>query len=188
MIYANAPAQDFQPVIAAFNKQYPFIKVSPADLTDNVVFSKYEAEAAQGARTADLLIASAPASCAIAAISATCWMHYGWSWTNGHAEGWTAALDRLKLEARAAGANRVAERHGAATHVHARGIELQIVYDRKGLGRERLVQLEQIDVVGSEPRAVQRLADGGNRAEPHVARLDAGGRVGKNHSQGANAS
>ena len=62
VIYANAPAQYFQPVIAAFTKQYPFIKVSPADLNDNVVFSKYEAEAAQGARTADLLIASAPAS------------------------------------------------------------------------------------------------------------------------------
>jgi iron(III) transport system substrate-binding protein len=62
VIYANAPSQYFQPVIAAFTKQYPFIKVSAADLNDNVVFSKYEAEAAQGARTADLLIASAPAS------------------------------------------------------------------------------------------------------------------------------
>lgn len=62
VIYANAPGQYFQPVVAAFNKQYPFIKVSVADLSDNVVFSKYEAEAAQGARTADLLIASAPAS------------------------------------------------------------------------------------------------------------------------------
>jgi iron(III) transport system substrate-binding protein len=62
VIYANAPSQYFQPVVAAFNKQYPFIKVSVADLSDNVVFSKYEAEAAQGARTADLLIASAPAS------------------------------------------------------------------------------------------------------------------------------
>jgi iron(III) transport system substrate-binding protein len=62
VIYANAPAQYFQPLITAFNKQYPFIKVSAADLSDNVVFSKYEAEAAQGARTADLLIASAPAS------------------------------------------------------------------------------------------------------------------------------
>jgi iron(III) transport system substrate-binding protein len=57
VIYANAPSQYFQPVIAAFTKQYPFIKVSVADLSDNVVFSKYEAEAAQGARTADLLIA-----------------------------------------------------------------------------------------------------------------------------------
>ena len=62
VIYANAPAQYLQPVIAAFTRQYPFIKVSPANLNDNVVFSKYEAEAAQGARTADLLIASAPAS------------------------------------------------------------------------------------------------------------------------------
>jgi iron(III) transport system substrate-binding protein len=62
VIYANAPGQYFQPVVAAFNKQYPFIKVSVADLSDNVVFSKYEAEAAQGARTADLLVASAPAS------------------------------------------------------------------------------------------------------------------------------
>jgi iron(III) transport system substrate-binding protein len=62
VIYANAPGQYFQPVVAAFNKEYPFINVSVADLSDNVVFSKYEAEAAQGARTADLLIASAPAS------------------------------------------------------------------------------------------------------------------------------
>jgi iron(III) transport system substrate-binding protein len=62
VIYANVPAQYFKPVIAAFNKQYPSIKVSETDLDDNTVFSKYEAEAAQGARTADLLIASAPAS------------------------------------------------------------------------------------------------------------------------------
>jgi iron(III) transport system substrate-binding protein len=62
VIYANIPSQYFRPFIAAFTKQYPFIKVSVADLSDNVVFSKYEAEAAQGARTADLLVASAPAS------------------------------------------------------------------------------------------------------------------------------
>jgi iron(III) transport system substrate-binding protein len=62
VIYANAPSQYFQPVIAVFNKQYPSIKVSVTTLDDNTVFSKYEAEAAQGARTADLLVASAPAS------------------------------------------------------------------------------------------------------------------------------
>jgi iron(III) transport system substrate-binding protein len=62
VIYGNAPAQYFQPVIAAFNKVYPSVKVSETTLADNTVFSKYEAEAAQGARTADLLIASAPAS------------------------------------------------------------------------------------------------------------------------------
>jgi Putative heavy-metal-binding len=43
----------------------------------------------------------------IAAIAATCWMHYGWSWTEGHGQGWSYALDRLRAEAKAAGANAV---------------------------------------------------------------------------------
>jgi hypothetical protein len=43
----------------------------------------------------------------IAAISATCWLHYGFSWTEGHAQGWETALQRLREEARAAGANAV---------------------------------------------------------------------------------
>ena len=60
VIYANIPSGYLQPVITAFNKRYPSIKISAADLNDDVVFSKYETEAAQGARTADLLIASAP--------------------------------------------------------------------------------------------------------------------------------
>jgi hypothetical protein len=43
----------------------------------------------------------------IATISATCWLHYGWSWTEGHAQGWQTALERLIKEARACGANAV---------------------------------------------------------------------------------
>lgn len=43
----------------------------------------------------------------VATVSATCWMHYGYSWTRGHAEGWGSALRRLKDEARVAGANAV---------------------------------------------------------------------------------
>ena len=43
----------------------------------------------------------------IATISATCWLHYGWSWTRGHSEGWGTALRRLKREAYLAGANAV---------------------------------------------------------------------------------
>lgn len=43
----------------------------------------------------------------IAAVSATCWLHYGWSWTLGHQQGWEAALKRLADEARACGANAV---------------------------------------------------------------------------------
>jgi uncharacterized protein YbjQ (UPF0145 family) len=43
----------------------------------------------------------------IATVSATCWLHYGWSWTEGHAQGWERALRRLREEAWAAGANAV---------------------------------------------------------------------------------
>jgi Putative heavy-metal-binding len=56
---------------------------------------------------AELLITRSHGLKPIAAVSATCWLHYGWSWTNGHAEGWGAALQRLREEARAAGANAV---------------------------------------------------------------------------------
>jgi uncharacterized protein YbjQ (UPF0145 family) len=43
----------------------------------------------------------------IAAVSSTCWLHYGWSWTEGHAQGWETALRRLRDEALAVGANAV---------------------------------------------------------------------------------
>ena len=56
---------------------------------------------------AELLIARSHGLKPIAAVSATCWMHYGFSWTLGHSEGWAKALRRLKEEARAAGANAV---------------------------------------------------------------------------------
>jgi hypothetical protein len=56
---------------------------------------------------AELMIARSHGLKPIAAISATCWLHYGWSWTNGHHEGWDLALRRLREEARAAGANAV---------------------------------------------------------------------------------
>ena len=72
----------------------------------------------QGARTrrepwtatmtpAELLIARSHGLRPIATVSATCWLHYGWSWTLGHSEGWAKALQRLKDEACAAGANAV---------------------------------------------------------------------------------
>jgi hypothetical protein len=56
---------------------------------------------------AELLIARSHGLRPIATVSATCWLHYGWSWTLGHSEGWTIALRRLKEEAYAAGANAV---------------------------------------------------------------------------------
>jgi hypothetical protein len=56
---------------------------------------------------AELMIARSHGLKPIATISATCWLHYGWSWTLGHSQGWTEALRRLKEEAVAAGANAV---------------------------------------------------------------------------------
>jgi hypothetical protein len=45
----------------------------------------------------------------VAMVSGTCWYHYGYSWTRGHAAGWHAALDRLRAEALAAGAHAVVD-------------------------------------------------------------------------------
>jgi len=56
---------------------------------------------------AELMIARSHGLRPIAAVAATCWWHYGWSWTLGHSEGWMRALQRLKEEAYAAGANAV---------------------------------------------------------------------------------
>ncbi len=43
----------------------------------------------------------------IATVSGTCWYQYERSWTEGHASGWRAALQRLRAEAIACGANAV---------------------------------------------------------------------------------
>ena len=56
---------------------------------------------------AELLIVRSHGIKPIATVSASCWLHYGWSWTNGHREGWQAAMQRLREEAKAAGANAV---------------------------------------------------------------------------------
>jgi hypothetical protein len=56
---------------------------------------------------AELMIARSHGLKPIAAVAASCWLHYGWSWTEGHAEGWDTALQRMRDEARAAGANAV---------------------------------------------------------------------------------
>jgi uncharacterized protein YbjQ (UPF0145 family) len=56
---------------------------------------------------AEMLITRTHGIRPIAAVSATCWLQYGFSWTEGHVEGWETALRRLREEARAAGANAV---------------------------------------------------------------------------------
>jgi uncharacterized protein YbjQ (UPF0145 family) len=58
---------------------------------------------------AELLIVRSHGIRPIATVSGTCWYSYGWSWTEGHAEGWHQALKRLQQEAAAAGANAVVD-------------------------------------------------------------------------------
>jgi iron(III) transport system substrate-binding protein len=60
VVYGNPPGANFNAFVERFNKKYPWIKVTESDLEDTTIFSKYASEAAQGARTADILIASAP--------------------------------------------------------------------------------------------------------------------------------
>ena len=60
VMYGNVPAPFFKSVVEGFNAKYPSITVEYSDLSDNQIFSKYQSERAQNARTADLLMASAP--------------------------------------------------------------------------------------------------------------------------------
>lgn len=67
---------------------------------------------------AELLLAKSHGIRPVATVSGTCWYSFGWSWTEGHSEGWHRALRRIGEEAFAAGANAVVDvkmrtiRHG----------------------------------------------------------------------------
>jgi hypothetical protein len=58
---------------------------------------------------AELLTARSHGCRPIATVSGTCWYNFGYSWTEGHAAGWASALDRIRQEAYAAGANAVVD-------------------------------------------------------------------------------
>lgn len=58
---------------------------------------------------AELLAARSHGCRPIATVSGTCWYNFGFSWTLGHGEGWGYALDRIRQEAYAAGANAVVD-------------------------------------------------------------------------------
>jgi hypothetical protein len=58
---------------------------------------------------AELLLAKTHGVKPLATVSGTCWFQYGRSWTEGHAAGWSYALDRIRAEALACGANAVVD-------------------------------------------------------------------------------
>lgn len=56
VVYSIMTATSWAPVIAAFNKKYPWIKVDTVDLGSNEVFERYYSESASKANTADMII------------------------------------------------------------------------------------------------------------------------------------
>ncbi len=56
LIYSIMAEYNWRPVIEAFNKHYPWIKVSTLDLGGNEALTRYYAEKKSGARTTDLII------------------------------------------------------------------------------------------------------------------------------------
>jgi uncharacterized protein YbjQ (UPF0145 family) len=58
---------------------------------------------------AELALAQSHGLKMLATITSSCWLHYGFSWTRGHAEGWQKALQRMQAEALALGANAVVD-------------------------------------------------------------------------------
>jgi iron(III) transport system substrate-binding protein len=60
VFYGNPPSANWKVVTDRFHFYYPWIKTTSYDLDNNVIFSKYASESAQGVRTADVLVSSAP--------------------------------------------------------------------------------------------------------------------------------
>jgi iron(III) transport system substrate-binding protein len=60
VFYGNPPSANWKVVTDKFHEKYPWITVTSYDLDNNTIFSKYASEAAQGVRTADMLVSSAP--------------------------------------------------------------------------------------------------------------------------------
>src|SRR5581483_5743823 len=62
-------------------------------------------------------------------------------------------VNERRGDAGAAGAERVADGDGAAAHVHLLRAQLQQLHHRQRLRRERLVDLDQVDVLQLQPGA-----------------------------------
>lgn len=60
IVYSIMSERNWAPVLEAFKKRYDWITVETSDLGSYEVFERYYPEAASGARTADIIITSAP--------------------------------------------------------------------------------------------------------------------------------
>ena len=83
----------------------------------------------------------------------------------------------------AAHAERVPDRDRAAVDVHPLLVEAELAHDGEALRRERLVQLDEIELVDGHPGAVEELAHGRDGPDAHHRRVDAGGRRAGEHAE-----
>ncbi len=85
-------------------------------------------------------------------------------------------------EPAAAHPERMAERDRPTVHVHLGGIEPELVDAHERLARERLVELDEIEVVDADPGPFERLARGRHGPDPHDRRVHPGD--GRRHHAG----
>src|SRR6476469_11071919 len=83
-------------------------------------------------------------------------------------------VQQVRGDPRAARAERMAQRDGAAVHIGALAVEHELPLDHQVLGREGLVDLDQIHVIQSETRVGQCPPGGRHRADAHDGRVHAG--------------
>src|SRR5579859_5887745 len=83
----------------------------------------------------------------------------------------------LADDARTRGAQRVAERDGAAIDIDLRLVELQIADTGQRLGGEGFIEFDHVERGGGQAGALQRLCRGRDRADAH----DLGGSAGDGH-------
>lgn len=62
LVYSNVGEMNWAPIIAAFNAQYPWIKVQTLDLGSSEVFDRYYAETAAGTNQTDVVVSHSAAS------------------------------------------------------------------------------------------------------------------------------
>ena len=60
LIYSNMAKDNWNPIIVAFNKHYPWIEIKTLDLNSSEVFQRFIAESESGIATADFLVTQPP--------------------------------------------------------------------------------------------------------------------------------
>ncbi len=60
LIYSNMAKDNWNPILAVFNKHYPWIEVKTLDLRAAEVFARHIAEAQTGIATADFMVTISP--------------------------------------------------------------------------------------------------------------------------------